>query len=108
MLSIPNYINGEHQPPRAGRYLDNVEPATGQVYSWVANSDAADVADAAEAARRAFPAWAATPAAERSRILLDVARRIDDNLDRLARAEAIDNGKPLKLARLVDIPRAAP
>src|SRR5262249_54829638 len=59
------------------------------------------------AARRAFPAWAATPAAERSRVLLDVARRIDDNLDRLARAEAIYNGKPLKLARLVDIPRAA-
>jgi aminomuconate-semialdehyde/2-hydroxymuconate-6-semialdehyde dehydrogenase len=107
MLRIPHFINGKDAEPASGRYLDNVEPATGAVYSQVADGDAADVQRAVEAAAAAFPAWAQTPAAERSRILLDVARRIDDNRERLALAEATDNGKPVRLARAVDIPRAA-
>jgi aminomuconate-semialdehyde/2-hydroxymuconate-6-semialdehyde dehydrogenase len=65
------------------------------------------VARAAAAALAAFPAWAATPAAERSRLLLRVADLIDANLDQLARAESIDTGKPLTLARSLDIPRAS-
>src|SRR5438874_1351878 len=107
MFDIPNFINGCHVPPVAGRYLDNIEPATGRVYSRVADSEAADVDAAARAAQAAFSAWSRTPVAERSRILLDIAQRIDANLGRLAEAESIDNGKPLRLARVVDIPRAA-
>src|SRR5262249_23995992 len=60
-----------------------------------------------QAALDAFPRWSRTPVAERSRLLLDIAQRIDANLDRLAHAESVDTGKPLRLARTVDIPRAA-
>jgi aminomuconate-semialdehyde/2-hydroxymuconate-6-semialdehyde dehydrogenase len=107
MLRIPNFIDGRHVEPASGQYLDNIEPATGKVYSQVADSDGRDVELAVQAAVRAFPGWSRTPAAERSRILLDVARRIEADLERLARAESVDSGKPLRLARAVDIPRAA-
>lgn len=107
MQKIHNYIDGQHVEPASGRYLDNVEPATGQVYSQVPDSDASDVEQAVRAARKAFPGWSRTPVAERSRLLLDIAQRIEANLDRLAHAESVDNGKPLRLARSVDIPRAA-
>src|SRR5262249_29736671 len=62
---------------------------------------------AVHAAAAAFPAWSRTPAAERSRLLLEIARRIEADLEPLARAECTDTGKPLRLARTVDIPRAA-
>jgi aminomuconate-semialdehyde/2-hydroxymuconate-6-semialdehyde dehydrogenase len=106
MERIPNFSDGEHVPPRADVWLDNVEPATGRTYSLVARSTAADVDGAVEAARRAWPDWSARPAAERSRLLLALAQRIEDDLERFARAESIDTGKPLGLARAVDIPRA--
>jgi aminomuconate-semialdehyde/2-hydroxymuconate-6-semialdehyde dehydrogenase len=106
-MDIPNFIAGRHVAPASGQYLDNIDPAMGQVYSRVADSDARDVDAAVCAARDAFRAWSRTPVAERSRILLDLAARIDVNLERLAQAEAVDNGKPLRLARIVDIPRAA-
>src|SRR5947209_1474031 len=107
MLHIPNFIANRHVSPHSGAYLDNHDPATGWVYSKVADSDGRDVDDAVQAAQEAFPAWSRTPAAERSRLLLDIAARIDANFDRLAEAECIDTGKPLRLARTVDIPRAA-
>jgi len=107
MQQIKNYIDGELVDPAGGAYLDNVDPATGAVYSQVADSDERDVDAAVEAARRAFPGWSATPASERSRVLLEIARRIEADLEQLARAECIDNGKPLTLARSLDIPRAA-
>jgi len=106
MERIPNFIAGVPVPPRAERWLDNVEPATGRVYSLVASSDSDDVDVAVAAARRAFPVWSKTPVTERSRLLLALAARIEADLDRFARAEAIDTGKPLALARAVDIPRA--
>src|SRR5262245_15711447 len=107
MLTIDPFIAGKHVATQSGKYLDNVEPATGQVYARVADGDARDVQAAVEAAADAFPAWSRTPAAERSRILLDIARRIEADLEELARAESVDTGKPLRLARTVDIPRAA-
>jgi aminomuconate-semialdehyde/2-hydroxymuconate-6-semialdehyde dehydrogenase len=107
MFAIPHFIDGRHVAPVSGQYLDNVEPATGRVYSQVADGDGRDVEQAVAAAARAFPAWSRTPAAERSRLLLDVAARIEVNLERLAHAESVDTGKPLRLARTVDIPRAA-
>ncbi|MEO1447896.1 MAG: aldehyde dehydrogenase [Bacteroidota bacterium] len=106
MQILLNYINGQYQAPRAGRYLPNVEPATGEIYSQVADSQADDVNEAVYAARMAFPAWAATSASERAAILERIARGIDTRLDELAEAESRDNGKPLALARRIDIPRA--
>ncbi|HYE60672.1 MAG TPA: aldehyde dehydrogenase [Phycisphaerales bacterium] len=105
--TLSNFINGQHVPPRSGQYLDNFEPATGEVYGKVPDSDGTDVGAAVAAAKAAFPAWAATPAEHRSKVLLKIADLIDANLESLARAESIDTGKPLTLARSVDIPRAA-
>lgn len=107
MTTIKNYIDGELVDPVGGRWLDNVDPAVGEVYGQVPDSDEQDVEAAVEAAKRAFPAWSVTPAAERSRVMLAVADLIDANRERLARAECVDNGKPLSLARSLDIPRAA-
>jgi aminomuconate-semialdehyde/2-hydroxymuconate-6-semialdehyde dehydrogenase len=107
MFRIANFIGGQHVAPLAGRYLPNIEPATGQVHSELPDSDGRDVDAAVQAALEAFPQWSRNPVAERSRLLLDIAARIEANLDRLAHAEAVDSGKPLRLARTVDIPRAA-
>lgn len=107
MLNINNLINGQLVDPASGAWLDNPEPATGLIYSRVPDSDARDIDAAVQAAQRAFPTWAGAPAAERSRCLMKLADLIDANLERLARAETIDNGKPLALSRTVDIPRAA-
>lgn len=104
---IQNLINGELVDPISGAHLDNIEPATGKVYSHVPDSDERDVEHAVEAAERAFPQWSRTPASERSRLMLRIAEMIDRDLDALARAETIDNGKPLALSRSIDIPRAA-
>jgi len=105
--NISHYIDGRLVEPASGAYLDNIDPSTGRVYSQVPDGDERDVAAAVEAARRAFPAWSHTHAAERSRVLLSIAELIDANLDKLALAECIDNGKPLSLAKSLDIPRAA-
>ncbi len=107
MLRIPHFIDNRFVEPASDQYLPDREPATGQVHAEVADGDESDVALAIEAAARAFPAWSRTPVAERSRLLLEIARRIDERLDELARAESIDTGKPIRLARSVDIPRAA-
>ena len=106
MEKVENYIAGELVDPAGGRYLDNVEPATGEVYSRLPDSDERDVEQAVKAAEEAFPAWSASTSEERSRILLKIADLLEGNLEELARAESIDTGKPIGLARSVDIPRA--
>jgi aminomuconate-semialdehyde/2-hydroxymuconate-6-semialdehyde dehydrogenase len=106
MEKILNYIGGELVEPAGGHWLDNVEPATGRVYSRVAASGEDDVDRAVAAAEAAFPAWSATPAQDRSRLLLAIADRIERDLAAFARAESVDTGKPLSLATEVDIPRA--
>jgi aminomuconate-semialdehyde/2-hydroxymuconate-6-semialdehyde dehydrogenase len=107
MQKILNYINGTYCDPQSGEWLDNYDPSKGEVYSRIANSNAEDVEKAYEAAKAAFPIWSNTTIEERSRIMLRIASLIEDNLDRLAEAEAKDNGKPLSLAKVVDIPRAS-
>jgi aminomuconate-semialdehyde/2-hydroxymuconate-6-semialdehyde dehydrogenase len=104
---IQNFIDGDFIAPIGGKYLDNIEPATGKPYSQVADSDSRDVDLAVDAAEKAFPDWSRTAATARSRILLRIADLIERDLDKLARAESIDTGKPLSLARSLDIPRAA-
>ena len=106
-IKIRNFIDGEFVEPLGGKYLDNIEPATGKPYALVPDSEARDVELAVTAAERAFPTWSKTSAADRSRILLRIADLIDRDLEKLARAESIDTGKPLSLARALDIPRAA-
>jgi aminomuconate-semialdehyde/2-hydroxymuconate-6-semialdehyde dehydrogenase len=106
-VQIQNFIDGQFVEPVGGRYLDNIEPATGKPYSQVADSDADDVDLAVAAAEKAFADWSKKSAAERSRILLRIADLIERDLEKLARAESIDTGKPLLLARTLDIPRAA-
>lgn len=107
MERFANFINGADAPPKGDAFLDNVEPATGRVIGAVPDSGAEDVDAAVQAARRAFPVWARTPAAERSRLLLRLADLVERDLESLARDESIDNGKPIALARRMDIPRAA-
>jgi aminomuconate-semialdehyde/2-hydroxymuconate-6-semialdehyde dehydrogenase len=107
MLQLSNYINGQFVPPRSGRYLDNYNPAEGRVYSLHPDSEASDVQSAVETAEHAFPEWAAMPVEKRSAILLKIADLIDRDLDELSLAESIDNGKPLTLAKKLDIPRAS-
>ena len=107
MQRIRHYINGEMVEPISGSYLDNYEPATGKVYSQVADGDERDVAKAVAAAEAAFPIWSKTPAAQRCRVMMKIADLIEARSEELARAEAIDNGKPLAVARTVDIPRAS-
>lgn len=107
MFQIKNYINGEFLEPNSGEYLDNFNPAEGAVYSQIPDSDSSDVAKAVEAAKAAFPTWAALTREERSQHMLNVSRRIAERLDELAAAESKDNGKPLWLAKKVDIPRAS-
>src|SRR3954462_482768 len=104
---IRNFIEGQFVEPIGGKYLDNIEPATGKPYSLVPDSDERDVELAVAAAEKAFAAWSKTSAENRSRILLRIADLIERDLEKLARAESIDTGKPLSLARSLDIPRAA-
>src|SRR4051812_27920737 len=106
-MKIKNFIDGEFIEPLERKYLDNVEPATGRSYSQVPDSNVQDVELAVSAAERAFPAWSQTPVAERSRFLLRIAELIDRDLEKLAHAESVDTGKPIALARTLDIPRAA-
>ncbi len=107
MQTLKNYINGELVEPIGKTYIDNYNPAIGKVYSLIPDSDERDVELATQAALKAFPAWSNTPKGERSAILIKISELITKNLERLAIAESMDNGKPVALAKLVDIPRAA-
>ena len=99
MIQIQNYINGQLINSKSGNYLDNFEPATGQIYSQIPDSNEADLELAVSAARSAQSTWANTSAEKRAQILCKLAGLIDDNADELAKAEAIDNGKPLAFAK---------
>lgn len=106
MIDILNYINGQFQPALGGAWLNNHEPATGAVYSRLPDSQAADVEAAIAAAEGAFQLWSSMPAAERAAIMERVADLLESRLEEFARAESRDQGKPVALARRMDIPRA--
>jgi aminomuconate-semialdehyde/2-hydroxymuconate-6-semialdehyde dehydrogenase len=105
-LRLGNFIDGALVPPVSGAYFENIRPATGEVLSEVPDCDARDVDNAVAAAKRAFPAWSTMRTEERSRILLRLSDLIEKNLDELALCESDDNGKPVSLAKRMDIPRA--
>jgi aminomuconate-semialdehyde/2-hydroxymuconate-6-semialdehyde dehydrogenase len=104
---IENYIGGKLVKPASDQYLDNIDPSTGGIYSYIPDSDDRDVHLAVEAAAVSFPAWADTSPERRCEILLRLVSLIERDAEALALAESIDNGKPLSLARKMDIPRAA-
>lgn len=106
MEKLENFIDGEYCPPLTDQYLDNIEPATGKVYSLIPNSGAEDVEMAVKAAEKAFPIWSGMSVTERSAILVKLSAGIEARMDEFVQAESKDNGKPLTLAAHVDIPRA--
>ena len=107
MLRIQNFIGGTFSDAASQRCLDNIDPSSGEVYGAIPDSDQTDVGLAYKAAAEAFDSWRQTTLDQRSKILLTIADLIDEQAQELARAESKDNGKPLKLALSVDIPRAA-
>ena len=106
MTDILHYIDGAFAAASGNQWLDNVNPATGEVFARIARGTAQDVERAVSAAERAFPHWSQQTAAFRSKIMLRISERIRERLDELAVAETTDNGKPLWLSKAVDIPRA--
>jgi aminomuconate-semialdehyde/2-hydroxymuconate-6-semialdehyde dehydrogenase len=106
-MNIQNYINGQFINPTQNNWLDNYNPAIGEIYGQIPNSTKEDVENAYEAAASFFPKWSQTSLDYRSKILLKIADLIEENLADFAKAESIDNGKPLSLAIEIDIPRAA-
>ena len=106
-MNIKNYINGQFVNPIENNWIENYNPATGEVYGKIPNSTKEDVEKAYESAAQAFPKWSNTTLEERSKILSKIADLILEKLDFLAAAESKDNGKPISLAKQVDIPRSA-
>lgn len=106
MQKIENYIGGSLVEPASGEYIDNFDPSIGEVYSYIPDSDERDVQLAVDAAKAAFAAWSNTATEERFTVLMRLVGLIERDLESLALAESIDQGKPVSLARSVDIPRA--
>jgi aminomuconate-semialdehyde/2-hydroxymuconate-6-semialdehyde dehydrogenase len=106
MKYIKNYINGQLVGPVLDEHIDNIDPSRGQVYSQIPDSTAEDVEKAVAAAEKAFKSWSNTPKEERGAIMIKIADIIASRMDEFAEAESLDNGKPVSLAKAVDIPRA--
>ncbi len=107
MENLKNYIGGELVNATSMKFLDNFEPATGLVYSQIPDSDERDILKAIASAESAIKAWSETSFENRSHFLSQISKCILRDLEALARAESIDSGKPIALARTLDIPRSA-
>lgn len=101
-----NFIGGEWVAPVDGEYFENTSPIDGKVICQVARSKAADIEKALDAAHAAKEAWGKTSVTERSNILLKIADKIEENLEKIAVAECYDNGKPVRETLAADIPLA--
>ncbi|MCD8838763.1 MULTISPECIES: aldehyde dehydrogenase family protein [Staphylococcus] len=99
-----NFINGQWQAPQQGNYFDNLSPITGEVYSQVPQSTKEDVDLAVQAAQQAQVEWGKKSPAERAQLLLDIADRVEQNLEYLAVIETFDNGKPVRETLTADLP----
>jgi aminomuconate-semialdehyde/2-hydroxymuconate-6-semialdehyde dehydrogenase len=110
-LDIPyhleNFIGGHFIGPISGKFLENINPATGLVSGQIPESNDRDIELAVNAAEKAFPLWSNMSAEKRFSILNKIADLIDENYEELALAETNDNGKPLWLSKKIDIYRAA-
>ena len=101
-----NFIGGEWKEPAKGRYFEDITPVTGRPFCEIPRSTAEDVEKALDAAHAAKTAWGATSPAERANILNKIADRMEQNLEKLAVAEAWDNGKPVRETLAADLPLA--
>ncbi|MGE0110173.1 MAG: aldehyde dehydrogenase [Burkholderiales bacterium RIFCSPLOWO2_12_FULL_64_99] len=101
-----NFIGGKFVAPLDGQYFDVITPISGKVYTQAARSTEADINLALDAAHAAKDAWGATAPAERAGVLLKIADRLEQNLEKLAYAETVDNGKPIRETLNADIPLA--
>ncbi len=101
-----NFINGRWAEPVGGRYFENTSPVNGRLLCEVARSDAADVEAALDAAHAAKDDWGRTSPAERAVLLNRIAQVIEDNIEVLALAETLDNGKPIRESTAADLPLA--
>ncbi|PKR81444.1 2-hydroxymuconic semialdehyde dehydrogenase [Brumimicrobium salinarum] len=106
MEIIQNYINGEFVAPKGGNYFDNIEPAKGTVYSQIPDSQSEDVEEAIKAANEAFSSWSGLSIEARGDWMMKFSEGIAARMEEFVEAESRDNGKPIKLAEHVDIPRA--
>jgi phenylacetaldehyde dehydrogenase len=99
-------IDGKWVDAKSGKKFDVFDPATGQAIAAVAEADAADVDEAVKAARRAFESgpWARTSPADRCKLIWKLADLLESHADEIAELEALDNGKPIRDARNVDLP----
>jgi len=107
MLRIFNQINNQFRPPANNNYLPVYDPSRGVPYAEVPDSNEEDLNAAVAAAKAAFPKWSETTPQHRHDLLVNLADLIDREHETLAKMESVDNGKPLSLAKVVDIPRAA-
>ncbi len=107
MNKILHFINGQYIASKSNQWIDKINPATGTVTSQITSGDQADVELAYKVAENAYANWSKTSGKERFQILQRISELIDQNLEDLAQAETIDTGKPIKLSREVEIPRAS-
>lgn len=103
---IDHFIGGRSCAPNSGERIDDIDAATGRVIGRIARGDALDVLAAVTAAKAALPGWSRTPAPDRARLLERIADAIEADLEGFAQLESLDTGKPIALAREIDIPRA--
>src|SRR3954471_17795804 len=102
-----HFINGEWRQPAAGEYFDTSDPSTGDVIATIAQGSAADVSAAVQAARAALPKWQALSGHQRARYMYALARHVQKHSRGLAVLETLDNGKPIRESRDIDIPLVA-
>ena len=102
-----HFINGAWLPPAEGKYFDTADPSTSEVLATVAQGSAADVDAAVRAARAALSPWQSLAPHVRARYLYALARQVQKHSRRLAVLETMDNGKPIRESRDLDIPLVA-
>jgi aldehyde dehydrogenase len=101
-----NYIGGRWVEPASGQYFENITPVTGKVFCEIPRSNAQDIDRALDAAHAARVAWGHTSPTHRANIMIQIAQRMEDNLEMLALAETWDNGKPIRETMAADLPLA--
>lgn len=101
------FIDGQFVPAKSGGTIDVLNPSNGELITKIAAAEAEDIDIAVAVAKRAFPSWAATPAAERGRLLLKLADLIEEHTEELAQLESLDTGHPIRDSRRLDVPRTA-
>ena len=99
-----HFVDGAWRQPTEGGFFDTIDPSTGETIATVAQGSAADIGAAVEAARKALPKWQSLTPHARARYLYALARAIQRHSRRLAVLETIDNGKPIRESRDIDIP----